>query len=331
MLTDNGSLGTGPNEITAMQVYLPVAEMTINVGLLLAMGLAVGVLSGLFGIGGGFIVTPMLIFLGVPAAIAVGTGAAQVAASSVSGAVTHWMRRTVDVKMAMVLLMGGVVGSLIGVIMQRWLKIVGQLELFTSFVYVVLLGTVGTLMLIESIDALLRRNAQAKLGAGPVTSSGASRGSHHNWIQRLPLKMRFPASKLYISTIPVVAIGAVVGWLTAIMGVGGGFLLVPALIYLLRMPTRIVIGTSVFQIMFVTALTTVLQSWQNQSVDLLLGLPLMIGGVIGAQYGVRLGQHMQAEQLRIFLALLVLAVGIRMLVELAVPPREIYSIESNRL
>ena len=316
-----------------MQVYLPVAEMTINVLLLLAMGLAVGVLSGLFGIGGGFIVTPMLIFLGVPASIAVGTGAAQVAASSVSGTITHWTRRTVDVKMALILLLGGVAGSFLGVLMQRWLKAIGQLELFTSFVYVVLLGTIGTLMLIESIEAIRRARLAAKAKGGPgnlMVSGSAVRSSHHNWIQRLPFKQRFPASKLYISAIPPILLGVLVGWLTAIMGVGGGFLLVPALIYLLKMPTRIVIGTSVFQIMFVTALTTVLQSWQNQSVDLMLGAPLMIGGVVGAQYGVRLGQRLQAEQLRVFLALLVLGVGIRMMIELAVPPKETFSIETNR-
>jgi uncharacterized protein len=308
-----------------MQIYLPVAEMTINVGLLLAMGLAVGVLSGMFGIGGGFIVTPLLIFLGVPAPIAVGTGAAQVAASSVSGAATHWMRGTVDIKMAMILLIGGLFGSVSGVYMQRWLQKIGQLELSVSFLYVVLLGTVGTLMLIESIEALRRRKASEVLGTMAPRSS-----SHHNWIQGLPFKQRFPASKLYISAIPPIAIGVVIGWLTAIMGVGGGFLLVPALIYLLRMPTRIVFGTSVFQIMFVTAFTTILQSWQNHSVDLLLGLPLMVGGVIGAQYGLRLGQKMKAEQLRIFLALLVLGVALRMMVDLAVPPREIYSIENFR-
>ena len=306
-----------------MQIYLPVAEMTINAAMLLAMGLAVGVLSGLFGIGGGFIVTPMLIFLGVPAPIAVGTGAAQVAASSVSGSVSHWVRKTVDVKMAVILLAGGVVGAMIGVMMQSWLKAIGQLELFISSIYVILLGTIGSLMLIESIEALRRQRAASASG----TTVAAHRGSHHNWVQRLPLKTRFPASKLYISWMPPVALGVVVGWLTAIMGVGGGFLLVPALIYLLRMPTRIVIGTSVLQIMFVTAFTTVMQSWQNQSVDLMLGLPLMIGGVIGAQYGVRLGQRMQAEQLRIFLALLVLGVALRITVDLAVPPKEIYSIE----
>ena len=308
-----------------MQIYLPVAEMTINVALLLAMGLSVGVLSGLFGIGGGFIVTPLLIFLGVPAPIAVGTGAAQVAASSVSGTVSHWTRRTIDFKMAGILLLGGLVGSSFGVMMQRWLKAIGQLELFIAFVYVVLLGTIGTLMLIESIEAL-RRSTAAKVAG----TSGAGRGSHHNWIQGLPLKTRFPASKLYISTLPPIALGMLVGWLTAIMGVGGGFLLVPALIYLLRMPTRIVIGTSVFQIMFVTAYTTVMQAWQNHTVDLLLGLPLMIGGVIGAQYGFRLGQKLQAEQLRIFLALLVLGVALRIMVDLAIPPQEVYSIETTR-
>lgn len=314
-----------PTLLPNLPVYLPVAEMTINALILLAMGLAVGVLSGLFGIGGGFIVTPLLIFLGVPAPIAVGTGAAQVAASSVSGAVSHWARKTIDVKMAMILLAGGLVGSMFGVLMQRWLKAIGQLELFISAVYVILLGTIGTLMLIESIEAWRKTRAAKTAGAPP------SRGStHHNWIQRLPLKTRFPASKLYISWIPPVALGVVVGWLTAIMGVGGGFLLVPALIYMLRMPTRIVIGTSVLQIMFVTAFTTVMQSWQNHSVDLMLGIPLMIGGVIGAQYGVRLGQRLQAEQLRIFLALLVLAVALRITFDLAIPPKEIYSIETRR-
>ena len=308
-----------------MQIYLPVAEMTINAGLLLAMGLAVGVLSGLFGIGGGFIVTPLLIFLGVPAPIAVGTGAAQVAASSVSSAVSHWTKQTIDFKMAAILLGGGVFGSWFGVVMQRWLKSIGQLELFISFVYVVLLGTIGSLMLIESIEALRRRKALTATGA-----TASRTGTHHNWIQKLPLKTRFAASKLYISAIPPIALGMFVGWLTAIMGVGGGFLMVPALIYLLRMPTRIVIGTSVFQIVFVTAFTTALQAWQNQSVDLLLGVPLMIGGVIGAQYGVRLGQRLQAEQLRIFLALLVLGVAIRMAFDLALPPKETFTIETIR-
>ncbi len=306
-----------------MQIYLPIAEMPINVVMLLGMGLAVGVLSGLFGIGGGFIVTPLLIFLGVPAPIAVGTGAAQVAASSVSGTVTNWARQSIDFKMVAILLAGGLVGSTLGVFMQRWLKAIGQLELFISAVYVILLGTIGALMLIESIEAI-RKKKIAK------ASGSAARTSHHNWIQGLPFKTRFPSSKLYISTVPPLAIGAAVGWLTAIMGVGGGFLLVPALIYLLRMPTRIVIGTSVCQIMFVTAYTTVMQSWQNHSVDLLLGLPLMIGGVIGAQYGVRLGQKMQAEQLRVFLALLVLSVALRMMVDLALPPKEIYSIDARR-
>ncbi len=306
-----------------MQIYLPIAEMPINVVMLLGMGLAVGVLSGLFGIGGGFIVTPLLIFLGVPAPIAVGTGAAQVAASSVSGTVTNWARQSIDFKMVAILLAGGLVGSTLGVFMQRWLKAIGQLELFISAVYVILLGTIGALMLIESIEAI-RKKKIAK------ASGSAARTSHHNWIQGLPFKTRFPSSKLYISTVPPLAIGAAVGWLTAIMGVGGGFLLVPALIYLLRMPTRIVIGTSVCQIMFVTAYTTVMQSWQNHSVDLLLGLPLMIGGVIGAQYGVRLGQKMQAEQLRVFLALLVLGVALRMMVDLALPPKEIYSIDARR-
>ncbi|HVY43047.1 MAG TPA: sulfite exporter TauE/SafE family protein [Hyphomicrobiaceae bacterium] len=301
-----------------MQLYLPLAEMSVNLFLLLGMGLAVGFLSGMFGIGGGFILTPMLIFLGVPPALAVGTGASQVVASSVSSALKHWQRDNVDLKMGAFLIAGGLVGALSGVQVVSWLRAAGQLDLFVSLSYIVLLGVIGTLMLIESLRTMHAAQAQS----GPVR-----RGKHHSWIQGLPLKQRFPASRLYISTIPPVAIGIFVGWLTAIMGIGGGFLLVPALIYLLGMPTRIVIGTSVFQVVFVTALTTVLQAVQNNAVDLVLGIPLMLGGVIGANYGVDLAERLKAEQLRVLLALLVIAVAIRMAIGLVVTPRELYSIE----
>ena len=247
-------------------IYLPVAEMTINVLMLIAMGLAVGVLSGLFGIGGGFIVTPLLIFLGVPAPIAVGTGAAQVAASSVSGAVSHWVRSTSTSRWRRSCWPAALFGSMLGVFMQRWLKAIGQLELFIS------LGLRDPARHDRHADAdREHRSVPPQRAARRRQHDVAPQRQHHNWIQRLPLKTRFPASKLYISWMPPVALGVVVGWLTAIMGVGGGFLLVPALIYLLRMPTRVVIGTSVMQIMFVTAFTTVMQSWQNQSVDLMLG------------------------------------------------------------
>lgn len=302
-----------------MQLYLPLAEMSINLFLLLGMGLAVGFLSGMFGIGGGFILTPMLIFLGVPPALAVGTGASQVVASSVSGALKHWQRDNVDLKMGTFLIAGGLVGALSGVQVVSWLRAKGQLDLFVSLAYVTLLGVIGTLMLIESLRTM---RAAAQPQSGPTR-----RGPHHTWIQGLPLKQRFPASRLYISAIPPIAIGIFVGWLTAIMGIGGGFLLVPALIYLLGMPTRIVIGTSVFQVVFVTALTTVLQAVQNNSVDIVLAVPLMLGGVIGANYGVDMAERLKAEQLRVLLALLVIAVAVRMAIGLVVTPREIYSIE----
>lgn len=303
-----------------MQIYLPVAELSLNVLVLLGMGFAIGVLSGMFGIGGGFILTPLLIFLGVPPGIAVGTGASQVIASSVSSALGHWQRGYIDFQMGYLLIGGGLVGALAGVRVLYLLKQLGQLELFVSLTYVILLGVIGGLMLIESVKTL--RTA-------PLASGGFSRrAGQHTWIQRLPLKRRFPHSKLYISAIPPVAIGAFVGWLTAIMGVGGGFVMVPAMIYLLRMPTRVVIGTSTFQIVCVTAFTTLLQSIQNNSVDVALSLPLIAGGVVGAQFGVGFAERLKAEQLRALLALLVLAVAVRMAVGLVVPPSDLFTLEA---
>lgn len=307
-----------------MSIYLPIAEIPLNALLLLAMGLSVGFLSGLFGIGGGFIMTPMLIFLGVPPAIAVGTGTSQVVASSVSGALSHWQRRNVDVKIGALLIAGGLVGATTGVQIQQLLKAVGQLETFISVIYVVMLGTIGSLMLIETIEAL-RRNRSAT-----AQTTTTRRRAHHSWLQRLPWKMRFPASKLYMSAIPPLAIGAGVGWLTAIMGIGGGFVLIPALIYLLKMPTRLGIGTSTFQIIFVASYATVLQAATNQSVDVMLAAPLMVGGVIGAQYGVRVGGQMKVEQLRLMLALLVLGVAVRMAIDLVVPPADVYNLDPTR-
>jgi uncharacterized membrane protein YfcA len=303
-----------------MQIYLPVAELSLNVLVLLGMGFAIGVLSGMFGIGGGFILTPLLIFLGVPSGIAVGTGASQVVASSVSSALGHWQRGYIDFQMGYLLIGGGLLGAVLGVKVLYVLKQLGQLELFVSLTYVILLGVIGGLMLIESIKTL--RSA-------PTAASGFSRrAGQHTWIQRLPLKQRFPHSKLYISAIPPVAIGAFVGWLTAIMGVGGGFVMVPAMIYLLRMPTRVVIGTSTFQIVCVTAFTTLLQAVQNHNVDVALSLPLIAGGVVGAQFGVGFAERLKAEQLRALLALLVLAVAVRMALGLVVPPGDLFSIEA---
>jgi uncharacterized membrane protein YfcA len=276
----------------------------------------------MFGIGGGFIMTPLLILLGVPAGVAVGTGASQVMASSVSSAVAHWQRGNIDLQMGYLLIGGGLFGALSGVKILYLLKQAGQLEFFVTLTYVILLGVIGSLMLIESLRTL---------NAAPARAGSARRAGQHTWIQGLPLKRRFPDSKLYISAIPPVAIGAFVGWLTAIMGIGGGFVMVPAMIYLLRMPTRMVIGTSALQIVVVTAFTTVLQSVQNHAVDVVLAMPLIVGGVVGAQYGVGFGERLRAEQLRAGLALLVLAVAVRMAVGLVVPPSDLYAIEAPAL
>ncbi len=304
-----------------MSVYLPIAELAIGLHVLIALGLVVGFLSGMFGIGGGFITTPFLIFLGVPPAIAVGTGASQVVASSVSGAIAHWQRGNVDLRMGLLLIAGGVVGATAGIMFQRVLKAAGQLDFFIAMAYVLLLGTVGGLMLVESIRTIRQTT-------GPVKTS-SRRGGQHIWVQRLPVKLRFQTAKLYMSAIPPVLIGAAVGLLTAIMGVGGGFMLVPALIYLLRVPTRVVIGTSQFQVVFITAFATLLQATTNFSVDLLLAAPLMIAGVFGAQYGVRASQRLKAEQLRALLAILVLAVAIRLAFGLVIVPDELYELDDR--
>jgi uncharacterized membrane protein YfcA len=302
-----------------MQVYLPIAELSLNVVLLLLMGFAIGFLSGMFGVGGGFILTPLLIFLGVPPAVAVGTSASQVTAASVSGSIGHWRRNNVDLKMGWILVAGGFVGAIVGVRVLGFLIAHGQLEPFVAVSYVVLLGVVGTLMLIESVHVL--RVGPAKAG------TSMRRGGSHTWLDGLPLKVRFRHSRIYASLIPFVAIGAIVGLLTAIMGVGGGFLLVPAMIYLLRIPTRIVIGTSTAQILVVAAFTTVLQSAMNYTVDILLSVPLMAGSVVGAQFGVGFSDRFKAEQLRALLALIVLAVAVRMALGLVIKPGDLYSID----
>jgi len=300
-----------------MHFYLPIAEMSANIFVFLGMGAAVGFLSGVFGVGGGFLMTPLLIFSGIPPAVAVGTEAAQIMASSVSGAVAQWRRSNVDFKMGTVLLTGGLVGSVIGVQFVKFLREVGQFDFVVSMSYVTFLGGVGTLMLIESVNTI----RATKNNPGTV-----QRRSRHNWSHGLPLKMRFHRSKLYISAIPPLAIGGLVGFLAAIMGVGGGFIMVPAMIYLLRVPTNVVVGTSLFQIVFVTAATTILHATQNQTVDIVLAMLLMIGGVIGAQLGVVAGEKLKGEQLRFLLAALVLLVCLRIAWGLIAPPSEIYSI-----
>ena len=301
-----------------MGIYLPIAEMSVNLFVLLAMGAAVGFLSGMFGVGGGFLITPLLIFYNIPPAIAVATGANQVIASSFSGALAHFKRGTIDFKLGTVLLLGGIFGSTFGVWVFKLLRQLGQLDLFVSLLYVGMLGTVGALMLVESVNAM----RAARKG----DASGLRRPGQHNWIHKLPLKMRFRASKLFVSVIPVLVLGAAIGFLASIMGVGGGFIMVPAMIYLLKVPTNVVIGTSLFQIIFTSAYTTIIHSATNHTVDVVLALALMVGGVAGAQYGAKAGQKLRGEQLRALLALLVLAVALRLALDLFVRPPSIYSL-----
>jgi uncharacterized protein len=300
------------------QIYLPIAEMSVNLLVMLALGAAVGFLSGMFGVGGGFLLTPFLIFSGIAAPIAVATGANQIVATSVSGALAQWRRNNIDFRMGAVLIAGGVVGALIGVLLLKVLREAGQAGVVISLTYVALLGTIGTLMLAESIRAIRRARAGRP-------ASGRKPGQH-NWVHGLPLKMRFPRSRLYISAIPPLVIGWVVGLLTAFLGVGGGFIMVPAMIYLLRMPTNIVIGTSTFQIIFVTALVTILHASLNHSLDVVLALMLAAGGVMGGQFGVKAGQKLRGEQLRALLALLVLGVAIRLFFDLVLKPEDLYTI-----
>jgi uncharacterized membrane protein YfcA len=301
-----------------MTFYLPVAEMSANILLFLAMGGAVGFLSGMFGIGGGFLMTPLLIFAGIPAAVSVGTGVAQILAASVSGALAQWRRRNVDLKMGTVLLIGGLVGSAIGVEMMRQLQSHGLFDFLIAACYVVFLGVIGILMLIESTNTI--RQARA----GRVVSG--RRSGQHNWVHGLPLKMRFHRSRLYISAITPLVLGLFVGLLVALMGVGGGFIMVPAMIYLLRMPTNVVVGTSLFQIVVLSAATTVLQASVNFNVDVILAVILMIGGVIGAQFGAAAGERLKGEELRFLLATFILFVCARFAWELIARPGELYSI-----
>ncbi len=297
-----------------MQIYLPIAEMSVNVFLLVGLGGIVGVLSGMFGVGGGFLMTPLLFFIGIPPAIAVASEATQILGASTSGAIAHFKRRNVDVKMGMLLVVGGVLGSAFGVEIFRILKGLGQLELIIKLCYVFFLGIIGILMFTESMKAL--RNI--------AKNKRRLKKRHHSWVQGLPLKMRFRESNLYISSIPALVIGFFVGILASIMGVGGGFIMVPAMIYILGMPTKVVVGTSLFQIIFVTGATTFLHASKNFSVDIVLATLLLIGGVVGAQIGTRLGLKLQAEQLRILLAILVLSMCFKIALELFVTPQNIY-------
>ena len=300
------------------QVYLPIAEISVNLVVMLGLGAAVGFLSGMFGVGGGFLLTPFLMLSGIPASIAVATGANQIVATSVSGALAQWRRNNIDFCMGAVLIAGGVAGALVGVFLLKMLREAGQAGLIVSLTYVALLGAVGILMLTESLRAIRRARA------GKPAS--ARKPGQHNWIHGLPLKLRFPRSRLYISAIPPLVIGSVVGLLTAFLGVGGGFIMVPAMIYLLRMPTNIVIGTSIFQIIFVTAVVTILHASFTHTLDVVLALILAAGGVIGGQFGVNAGLKFRGEQLRAMLAVMVLAVALRLLLDLVLRPSELFSL-----
>ena len=304
-----------------MSIYLPIAEMPVNALLILVMSGAVGFVSGLVGVGGGFLMTPLLMFLGIPPAVAASTEAAQITATSVSGMLAYWRRKLVDWRMGLLLTAGGIAGSIAGVRLFAAMKQIGQIDLLITLSYVFFLSVIGGLMLWESIGALRRKSR----GLPPARRKRSRTIAH-----ALPLKMRFPTSGLYISVFPPLVIGFVVGVLAAIMGVGGGFILVPAMIYLLRMPTQVVVGTSLVQVLIVTSLVVVLQSVQTRTVDMVLAVLLIIGGVIGAQLGVRAGARLSAERLRATLAVLVLGTGMKLLYDLIATPGEMYVLGSAR-
>lgn len=297
-----------------MDLYLPIAEVSVNAPLLVALGAAVGFISGLFGIGGGFLMTPVLVFLGIPPVVAVASEANHVAASSTSSVISYTRRKAVDFRMGGVLAAGGALGAMLGVEVFRWLRLLGQADLVVSLSYLIFLGVIGGLMLWESLGTILRR----RRGQAPKPR----RDRRPPWLYGLPFKMRFPRSRLYISVIPPLALGVFVGILSAIMGVGGGFILVPAMVYVLRMPASVVVGTSLFQIIITTSLTSVLQAGRNQTVDIVLATLLLIGGVLGAQVGARASSRFRAEELRALLGLIVLVVGLRMGLDLFLTPKD---------
>lgn len=301
-----------------MDLYLPIAEMPMNLFLLLGMGAAVGFLSGMFGVGGGFLLTPLLIFSGISPAVAVASVSSQIVANSASGVLAYLRKKTVDLKLGLYLTLSGIIGSAIGVWVYGALRGVGQLDVVIALCYVAFLGTIGMLMAVEAIRAILAKQRGTPL---PIRRPG-----QHSWIAGLPLRVRFHRSRLYISALPVIALGASIGFLGALLGIGGGFIMVPALIYLLKVPTTIVIGTTLLQTLGTMAFTTFMQSATNQTVDVILGLALMVGGVVGAQFGARVGQSLRGETLRLLLGLLVLSVGLRFAVDLVARPDELYSI-----
>ena len=304
-----------------MSIYLPIAEMNINIFLIVFIGMIVGALSGLFGVGGGFLMTPLLIFLGIPPVVAVGSEAPHVLASSVSGVIAHWRKKNVDFKMGFFLLSGGVIGSTLGVHLFKLLKTYGQIDIVIQFLFIIFLGFIGMSMAFESAKTTIKNYR--------TTSAIRTKLHQHSWIHGLPFKLRFHRSKLYISALPPILIGFFVGVLSAMMGVGGGFIMIPAMVYILGMSTNVVVGTSLFQIIFVTANSTFFQSYLNQTVDIVLSALMILGGVIGAQIGVRLGSQLKAEYLRGILAILVLLVCAKILTDLILTPSDLFSTSQN--
>ena len=300
-----------------MQIYLPIAELSVNLFFLVGIGGAVGFLSGLFGVGGGFLLTPLLIFSGVPTSVAVASVTGQVVAASTSGALSHYRRGGIDLHLAMYLILSGILGAFGGVATFSVLRANGQLDLVIAVGFVVLLGFVGILMLQEAVRALLKSRQ------GVVVRERLP--NQHSWIHGLPWRVRFKKSRLYISVLPVLAIGLFIGFVGSLLGIGGGFVMVPALVYLLRVPGNVVIGTSLAQVVAMMAATTILHAVQSQSVDILLAFCLMVGGTAGAQFGAAAGQHLRGEQLRGLLALLVLAVAIRFGLSLVLAPDDVFS------
>ena len=301
-----------------MDIYLPIAEVSVNWPLLLILGAVVGFVSGLFGIGGGFLMAPVLVFMGIPPTVAVASQASHVVASSTSGVIRYSGQKQVDYRMGGIMAAGGALGALFGVEVFRYLRLLGQADLVVAVAYLVFLGAIGSLMLRESLIAILRRRR-----GETVTHKDRRRPM---WLYGLPLKVRFPRSGLYISALPPFGLGVFAGILSAIMGVGGGFILVPAMLYVLRMRASVVVGTSLFQIIITTAITTVLQAGRNQTVDIVLSSILLFGGVVGAQYGARLAGRVRAEELRAALGLIVLLVGIQMGLSLFVRPQDLFLI-----
>lgn len=304
-----------------MQFYLPIAELPVNMLLVLGMGIAVGFISGMFGVGGGFLMTPLLIFMGVPTSVAVTTQGPQIAASSLTGSLAYWRRKALDLKLGTVLLVGGIAGTFLGVMFFNQMRRIGQLDTFIAVSYVLLLGTIGMLILIESVGAVVRTRKG-------ITAQ-RRRGGRHHWYEGLPLKMRFHRSGLYISVIPIIVIAILIGFVGAVLGIGGGFILVPALIYIFRVPANVVVGTSLFQILFTMLAATIMHAMTNYSVDIFLALLLIIGAVFGAQFGARIGANIRGEYFRLLLALLILAVAMRFALDIVAVPAEPFSATST--